>query len=189
MTIKLVAALGNPGAAYALTPHNIGFHVVDLCAERENLSWKETPDFQSAALPLDAAFFIKPKTFMNVSGPVVKKALSRAGAKLEELLVVCDDFALPWGRLRLRRSGSAGGHNGLKSLIEALGSTDFARLRVGVGPVPEAADPKDYVLKKQSRARIEDLAARAAEAVAACLTEGLEPAMNRFNAAPPEKTP
>src|SRR5262249_23432745 len=128
---------------------------------------------------------IKPRAFMNNSGPAVKRAMEKwcANVGAPGVLVVSDDFALPWGRLRLRRSGSAGGHNGLKSVIESLGSQDFPRLRVGVGPVPEHMDAKEYVLKHKPLPLMTALAESAASALDFVLSHGLESAMNRFNAA------
>jgi peptidyl-tRNA hydrolase, PTH1 family len=182
--IRWVAGLGNPPGAYRYTPHNIGFHVVDVLAAGRDWAWRDYDGFSAASASGRELVLVKPLTYMNTSGPAVKAAGARFRVSREQLLVVCDDFALPWGRLRFRRSGSAGGHNGLASLIEAMGGPAFPRLRIGIGPVPSGADPKDYVLKKQPKDRMEALARSAAEALDAALREGLEAAMNRFNAAP-----
>ncbi|MGQ0645322.1 MAG: aminoacyl-tRNA hydrolase [Elusimicrobiota bacterium] len=182
--IRVAAGLGNPGAAYRNTPHNIGFHALDAWAAASRWEWRERDDW----LWTDAGgpVLVKPQTYMNVSGPAVREALRKRNASPEELLVVCDDFALPWGRLRIRRSGSSGGHNGLQSVTDALGSTDFPRLRVGVGPVPPGMDPKDFVLKKKAPKEMVALAEAAAEALKAVFEQGLEKAMNKFNAKPAE---
>jgi PTH1 family peptidyl-tRNA hydrolase len=186
LPIKVIAGLGNDDKKYRHTLHNIGFLAVDALAERLDLSWLERDDFRAArsSLPHAGAGFalVKARTYMNVCGSALAKAVKKANAQPEEFLVVVDDFALPWGRLRLRRSGSAGGHNGLKSLIDSLGTDQFPRLRVGVGPVPPGADPADFVLNHESPARLEDLASKAAEALEAVLEAGLEKAMNRINA-------
>jgi len=184
--LRLVVGLGNYLGSYDHTPHNIGFDAVDLAADKLGLDWREEKDYLLARAADESVTLLKPKTYMNTSGPAVKKAAGRCRANPTDLLVVYDDFALPWGRLRLRPSGSAGGHNGVASVIDALGTQDFPRLRVGVGPVPEGMDPKDYVLKKISKARLQELAAQAADAIATALDQGFDTAMNRFNAAPKE---
>lgn len=183
MPIKLVVGLGNDDRKYLLTPHNIGFRVVDVLAERLEYRAAEKREYAAYRPEQDGALLAKPHSLMNVSGPKVQAAARDANAKPEEVLVVCDDFAIPWGRLRFRHKGSSGGHNGLESVIESLGTQDFPRLRIGVGPVPENVDPKDFVLRPQSKARMEELAAKAADGLRAALEEGLEPAMNKFNAA------
>ncbi len=184
--LRVVVGLGNDEPAYRFTPHNIGFWAVELLAVRLQFNRREKKEYVLFRPPSDAGdlSLVQAHSLMNVCGPKIRKALEDLKAKGGEFLVVCDDFALPWGRLRFRRSGSSGGHNGLKSVIEALGTPDFPRLRVGVGPVPDGMDPKDFVLKKQSAGRLKDLADKAAEALQAALTDGLEAAMNRFNAAP-----
>jgi peptidyl-tRNA hydrolase, PTH1 family len=181
LPIKLVVGLGNDDRKYSLTPHNVGFQAVDLLAGR--LGWDAGEKKEYAVYRGESVWLVKPHSLMNVSGPKVAAAARDAGAGPEELLVVCDDFAIPWGRLRFRRKGSSGGHNGLESVIQALGTQEFPRLRVGVGPVPEGADPADYVLRPLSKARMEELAAKAADGLRAALEQGLDPAMNKFNAA------
>jgi PTH1 family peptidyl-tRNA hydrolase len=178
--IRLIAGLGNDDRSYHLTFHNAGFWAVDVLAERRGWDWREKKLFFSAGDgPLSLA---KARSYMNSCGPNLKEALLKAGGNPAEMLVVSDDFMLPEGRLRLRRGGSSGGHNGFKSLIDALGTDDFPRLRIGVGPVPPGVDPADYVLKKVPASRMNALAIKAADAVEACLTDGIEKAMNRFNA-------
>jgi PTH1 family peptidyl-tRNA hydrolase len=183
MGVTLVVGLGNDEARYAESPHNVGFLVVDLLAARWKWERREKKEYAVYRAPSGAepGALVKCHTYMNESGPKVRAAVQDLRAELASSLIVCDDFALPWGKLRFRLKGSAGGHNGLTSVIDALGTQDFPRLRVGVGPVPEGADPKDYVLRRQPAARMKELAALAADAVEAAMTEGLAPAMNRFN--------
>ncbi|MBI4395642.1 MAG: aminoacyl-tRNA hydrolase [Elusimicrobia bacterium] len=198
MPVRMVVGLGNPPGGYRHTPHNIGLEVVDVLAERNGLAWRDEKgraytasfaeprgrkkDMGPAASREPGLLLIKPQSYMNTSGPVVQWASGRWDVPPEEMLLVCDDFSLPWGRLRIRRSGSSGGHNGLKSVIESLGSQDFPRLKIGIGPVPAGVDPKDYVLQKQPSSRIRELAEKAADALDILLSEGLEQAMNRVNA-------
>jgi len=181
--LQIVVGLGNFPAAYHRTPHNIGRLAVEALARRWRLEWVEKKDVLDAAVREGRAVLVAPRSYMNTSGPAVLWARNRWKAPLEDVWVVCDDFTLPWGRLRIRRDGRSGGHNGLESVIQSLGSTAFPRLRVGVGPVPEGMDPKDFVLGKQPRERLEKLAEQAADALEAAMDEGLESAMNRFNAA------
>ncbi|HJT63950.1 MAG TPA: aminoacyl-tRNA hydrolase [Candidatus Limnocylindria bacterium] len=185
--MKVVCGLGNPGDRYRLTRHNVGFRVVDLLADRWGVS-KGTVKDGSARLevdrddPVDRVLLVKPARFMNQSGPPLRAALRNVNADYEtDLLVVTDDADLPLGRLRLRRGGSAGGHNGLRDIIETLGTDQFARLRVGIGRNGEMVD---HVLSTFSRGE-EELAreaiATAADAVELWLAEGVEAAMNAFN--------
>jgi len=177
---RLVVGLGNDEKKYDHTPHNIGFLTLDALAKRLKLSWKDEKDKVHAAAKADVRF-IKPRSLMNVSGESVVWASAWWHIPPAEILVVCDDFALPWGRLRIRRKGSSGGHNGLDSVLKSFSTEDIARLRVGVGPVPEKMDAKDYVLRAQPADRLHELADRAADALTAILTEGFDSAMNHFN--------
>jgi PTH1 family peptidyl-tRNA hydrolase len=185
--MKVVCGLGNPGDRYRLTRHNVGFRVVDLLADRWGVTKGHVRD-GAARLEVDRGeavgrvLLVKPARFMNQSGTPVRAALRNANAALEtDLLVVTDDADLPLGRLRMRRAGSAGGHNGLRDIIETLGTDEFARLRVGIGRNGEMVD---HVLSTFSRAE-EELArqaiATAADAVESWLAEGVEAAMNAFN--------
>jgi len=188
--IRLVVGLGNPGAQYQNTPHNIGFEVLDLMAEQAGArfrrgfglqAWVSTWHRDPSALRL-----LKPRTFMNRSGDSVGRALRRWKLPPEQMLLVYDDLELPLGRLRLRKRGSAGGHNGVTSVIRALGdSTEFPRLRIGVGPRPPGADLIRHVLSPwpdETREAVQAARQRAAEAVEAVLTDGFDKAMNIFNA-------
>ncbi len=185
--MKVICGLGNPGDRYRLTRHNVGFRVVDLLADRWGVSAGRVRD-GAAVLeltrpePVGRVLLVKPMKYMNLSGPPLRAALSRTNADPSaDLLVVSDDFNLPLGRLRLRSGGSAGGHNGLRSIIEALGTDDFARLRVGIG---RGGDDVDHVLSAFKRSEAElvrDVIATAADAAELWLHEGVEAAMNRFN--------
>jgi PTH1 family peptidyl-tRNA hydrolase len=167
VVIKLVVCLGNPGKQYAATRHNAGFMVADALAERWNLTWKA---WESAAViarhDADGVLVVKPQTFMNLSGLAAAGLASYFRIDSADILVVFDDFALPCGTLRLRKSGSAGGHNGLSSIIEHLGTPEIPRLRLGIGPVPAGRDPADFVLAPFSRAEQESVTQMVGRAVA-----------------------
>jgi len=184
--VKLIAGLGNPGAEYDGTRHNVGFAVVDELARRWHLRWKSWKSAaEVAAITGRETMMVKPRTFMNASGEAVGRLATFYKAAPADILVIVDDVQLPLGRLRLRRSGSAGGHNGLKSVIQHIGA-DFARLRVGVGRGDPKWDLADHVLSPftaDEREAAADSVIRAADAVETFVTEGIEAAMNRFNAA------
>jgi peptidyl-tRNA hydrolase, PTH1 family len=185
--VKLVIGLGNPGTQYADTRHNIGWMVLDRLADRAGRSGRgrqrdasESIQVRYKGLDLVLA---KPLTYMNDSGIAVRKLLARERVPLTELLVVADDFALPFGKLRFRESGSHGGHNGLRSIIEELGTEKVGRLRIGIGDPGRGAI--DHVLSKfatDERARLPILLDAAADAVEAWAREGTSRAANRFNA-------
>jgi peptidyl-tRNA hydrolase, PTH1 family len=168
MAIKLVVGLGNPGASYEETRHNIGYRVIELL---QSEGWNQMTLF-------------KPGGFMNSSGGPVAEAARRKGCEPQEILVVCDDFAIPLGSLRLRMKGSSGGHNGLDSILQVLGTQEVPRLRVGIGPVPPPEDPADFVLttfKKNEKPLVDEMIAQAALAVKVIAEKGFEAAMNQFN--------
>lgn len=185
--MRLIVGLGNPGIEYAWTPHNLGFLVVDALAEDANIRVIRPEAKSLVGLGQIAGrevVLAKPQTMMNLSGLAVRELVSRAECEPPELIVVCDDVALPWGMLRVRERGTAGGHNGLKSVIGAIGTTEFVRVRLGVKPEEMRGDLKEYVLR-QIRRDEEDLVAEeielGAEAVKVILAEGTQAAMNRFN--------
>jgi peptidyl-tRNA hydrolase, PTH1 family len=177
--------LGNPGAKYAGTRHNIGFQIVDTLAARHQLEWESAPtEALMARWRAKDALLVKPLTFMNLSGYAVGELQRYFKIGVEHLLVIVDEAQLELGRLRARPNGSAGGHNGLKSLIEQLGTDQFARLRIGVGRGEARRDLAGHVLGKfdsGEQAEIADAVARAADAVETFVTEGIGPMMNRFN--------
>jgi PTH1 family peptidyl-tRNA hydrolase len=184
--MKLVVGLGNPGERYAKTRHNVGFAVIDLLAESPR-----TGRFQSrfqaevAELIEDTIklLLVKPETFMNLSGSSVRQFVDFYKLPLEDLLVVCDDFNLPLGKLRVRARGTHGGHNGLRDIQEHLGTTEYARLRIGVGP-PREGEVVDYVLgrfRPSEQPIIRDAITQAAQAVMFWAERGPEACMNQYN--------
>ncbi|MCX7839063.1 MAG: aminoacyl-tRNA hydrolase [Anaerolineae bacterium] len=184
--MKLIVGLGNPGARYAHSRHNVGFMIVERFARAHD--WKFARKRFNAELAEgnigDArVLLVKPQTFMNLSGNAVSKLVSFYKIALNDLLVVYDDLDLPLGKLRLRPKGSAGGHHGMESIIAQLGASDFPRLRVGIGrPNPDA--DIDHVLGAFSDAELvvmEETFARAVDAIEAWLREGIDAAMSRFN--------
>lgn len=197
--MRLICGLGNPGDRYRLTRHNVGFRVVDLLADRWGLTGQGRVRDGAAQLearldePMGRVVLIKPQRFMNASGGPLKAALRQTELDpAEELLVITDDVDLPLGRLRMRREGSAGGHNGLRSIIAALGTDGFHRLRVGIGRSGGSRATVDHVLstfKPVEHELVDAAIATAADAVELWLREGAEVAMNAFNgtdlAAPP----
>lgn len=183
--MKLILGLGNPGRRYAGTRHNIGFDVLDLLAGRHGLEWESAPaEAVMARWRAAGALLAKPLTFMNLSGHAARDLLRFFKIDPADLLVVVDEVHLDLGRLRARRAGSAGGHNGLKSLIEQLGTEAFPRLRIGVGRGDGRRDLADHVLARFDPAEREIVAgtvSRAADAVELFVAEGIGPVMNRFN--------
>ena len=186
----LVVGLGNPGKEYEFTPHNLGFLVVDRLAEsnairvsrKENMSQVGLGSVRGKRVAL-----AKPQTYMNVSGPAVKGLLDRYGLTPGQLVVVYDELDLPWGTLRIRPKGSAAGHNGIKSLIGSLGTSDFARVRLGIdrpGRDRRAGEGAGFVLGRFGKAQkqeVEEAVARGADAVESIIAEGVEKSMAVFN--------
>lgn len=185
--MKLVVGLGNPGLKYEGTRHNVGFDLVDrLVRETGALAPRSKFDGEvwECSLEGERSLLLKPYTFMNRSGVSVRKAVDFYQIPVSELVVVCDDFNLPLGQLRMRSGGSDGGQNGLADVIRTMGTQEFARLRVGIGPVPERWNAADFVLGKFSADERNEAAlqvARAADAVRMWATQGTLPTMNRFN--------
>jgi PTH1 family peptidyl-tRNA hydrolase len=183
----LIVGLGNPGPEYAWTPHNLGFLVLDRLAEAAgaNIDRPEGRSFiAKARLKEQDVLLAKPQTYMNLSGGAVAQLLERFECGPENLIVVFDDVALPWGMIRVRERGSAGGHNGMKSIIAALGTMEFSRVRLGVQPEHPVADLAAYVLRPMRKADLEvaaEMVDTAAEAVEMILSEGVARAMSRFN--------
>jgi PTH1 family peptidyl-tRNA hydrolase len=185
--MRLIVGLGNPGSQYDWTPHNIGFLAVDAMAERAGIRVTR-PESKSLVglgkLAGTDVVLAKPQTFMNLSGTAVRMLLERYECGPEDLIVVSDEAMLPWGTLRIRERGSAGGHNGLNSIIGSLGTNEFIRLRLGVQPEHPMGDMGDHVLgvmRKPEREIATQMATEAAEAVETILSEGVGKAMTRFN--------
>ncbi|MGB4375838.1 MAG: aminoacyl-tRNA hydrolase [bacterium] len=191
--MKLIAGLGNPGAEYARTRHNVGFRVVELLAGQRGIPINRyllRTLYGRGRLGREEVILAKPLTYMNRSGYAIAALLWHFGLGPEDLLVVYDDVALPLGRLRLRGRGSAGGHKGIASIIDRLGTEEFPRLRLGVGAPPPGMALPDYVLSPfppTEDEEVEGLLERAAQAVELFVTLGLEAAMNRINAPAPGK--
>jgi peptidyl-tRNA hydrolase, PTH1 family len=186
--MKVICGLGNPGDRYRLTRHNIGFRVVDLLTDRWGLTGPGRVREGAARLqverpdPIGPVLLVKPMKFMNISGAPVRAALRHAQADpTSDLLVIADDIDLPLGKIRLRRAGSAGGHNGLRDIIAVLGSNEFNRLRVGIGRAGETVDHVLSTFKKDERDLAAEAIATAADAAELWLAEGIEAAMNEYN--------
>jgi PTH1 family peptidyl-tRNA hydrolase len=185
--VKLIVGLGNPGAKYRQTRHNVGFAMLDELARRAGVGFESAPAEAMIAKVRDAAvpvLLAKPLTFMNLSGHAVGDLLRYFRIDVQDLFVVVDDANLPLARLRARARGSDGGHNGLKSIIAQLGTQEFARLRIGVGRGHAERDLADHVLSRFAPEEQEDIAAaiaRAADAAQVFVTDGIEQVMNRFN--------
>lgn len=182
----LVVGLGNPGARYARSPHNLGFLVVDRLAEREGirLGRRECQAVVgSGEVGGQRVLLAKPQTYMNLSGKAVEALLAHHSLRPSELVVVYDDHDLPWKALRVRTQGSAGGHHGMESIIQCLGTGDFVRVRMGINPGGGKAEA-DFLLHplgREQSAALDELLDFAAQAVAAIISEGAEKAMTKFN--------
>jgi peptidyl-tRNA hydrolase, PTH1 family len=192
---KLIVGLGNPGYEYVLTPHNLGFMAADRIAEHcgAEISRPESNSLTAhTRVGATDVVLAKPLTFMNLSGVAVRRLMERYEVPLSDLVVLVDEADLPLGALRIRPRGTAGGHNGLKSIIGALGSIDFVRVRMGVQPDHPVSDRAAHVLGRFRRDQLEavaDMVDRAAEAAEVIVEEGVERAMNRFNRRPEPQEP
>jgi len=181
-----VVGLGNPGEEYAGSPHNVGFMVIDRLAEGCGGRVKRRSSralVGQVSIGGVAAVLAKPQTYMNLSGEAVKPLLEKNELTADRLIVVYDDHDLPWQALRIRRGGSAGGHHGMESVIERLGTKEFTRVRLGIDFGRGRADP-DYLLqpfRREQRSQLDDFLDYAAQAVGSIISEGVEKAMTRFN--------
>jgi len=185
MSFSLIVGLGNPGRQYEATRHNVGFMVVDRLAAAEGVVFRSVPQWQGhmAKLPGSGTVLLKPQTFMNLSGRAVRQFLAYHKWTPDQMLVVHDDAALPLGTLRFREKGSAGGHNGIKSILEHLGSDGFARLKLGIGSSPSDA-MVGHVLgafTPEERPLLENMLAMALEAVQVARSQGIAAAANRYH--------
>ncbi|HIG52568.1 MAG TPA: aminoacyl-tRNA hydrolase [Candidatus Latescibacteria bacterium] len=184
--MRIALGLGNPGARYTSTRHNIGFMAVDHLAARRGVDWQHREDAvaEVAAVELGGqeVMLVKPQTFMNSSGKTVAALCAQWQTNPQDVLVVFDDFLLDFGRFRFRRGGSDGGHNGLASVLEELNTQDVPRLRMGIGSPPEGGGIIDYVLDSFSpEDEVEDLLGCCENALEKYYAEGVEAAMNSFN--------
>jgi peptidyl-tRNA hydrolase, PTH1 family len=188
--LKLIVGLGNPGSEYAETRHNVGFKVADELAKRHQVKFRKSAKWKALTARIadvgDGVLLAEPTTFMNASGWAVRDLVSFHKIALPDMLVMVDDADLPLGRLRVRMSGSAGGHNGLKSIIQELGSEQFPRLRIGVGRQP--GELKNHVLGHfgtHERSQIEQAVMKAADAAELFAQEDIRKVMNKFNVGEP----
>lgn len=192
--MKVIVGLGNPGREYADTRHNVGFRVADVIGQRLNLPWRTDADVVFAkSFGSEPFFVLKPQTFMNRSGYAVSRFVDYHRIEPRDMLVVVDDVDLPLGRIRVRPRGSAGTHNGLKSVVEQFGTTDFPRMRLGVGRGDARRDLADYVLAEfdpPELPEVERVITRAADAAQMFIVEGIDKVMNTYNpdATGPEAT-
>ena len=188
--MKLIVGLGNPGQQYRNTRHNVGFRALDEIAERLGARFDQekydgllaTAEYEGTCLML-----LKPLTYMNLSGTSVAKAARNRVPKAEHVIVILDEIQLPLGTVRIRHEGSHGGHNGLRSVIEHLGSQGFPRLRIGIGQKKAGQDLSDHVLSTfapDEKPDVDRAIATAADAALCCVAEGVAKAMNRFNKRP-----
>ena len=183
----LIIGLGNPGAKYAGTRHNIGFSAVTALADAcgIELKTKECRGITGTGV-IDGVKvkLVQPQTFMNLSGECVRALMDFYKVPADDILVICDEVSLPTGKLRIRAKGSAGGHNGMKNIIAQIGTSDFARLRIGVGEKPEGWDLADHVLAhfpKEEEEAVRDALKKTVAAVRCFLSDGIAETMNRFN--------
>jgi PTH1 family peptidyl-tRNA hydrolase len=190
--IKIVCGLGNPGASYEHSRHNLGFDIVDRLAKQPGFAADTaTPWFDYGTIPGAAGlvYVVRPTTYVNRSGVAVRRALDMFGAEPDELFVISDDFNLHLGTIRIRKSGSSGGHNGLQSIIDEIGRADFPRLRAGIGPLPAeyAEDPEtvpEFVLSRfqpDEEETVAEILSRAVEAVALVIAGELDLAISKYN--------
>jgi peptidyl-tRNA hydrolase, PTH1 family len=187
--MRLVVGLGNPGDRYRRTRHNVGFMVADALAARSGVTrWREEADawIAEARVGGEGALLVKPATFMNRSGVAVERLLAARGTAVSDLVVVLDDVALELGTLRVRERGTHGGHNGLRSLIEMLGSDELPRVRVGIRKGEVHEDLAEYVLSEfpeEDVLVVQEMVGLAGDAVECLVRDGAVEAMNRFNGA------
>ena len=183
----LIVGLGNPGPDYELTRHNVGFMVVDRLAGKWDVPVKRSEcrsligqrSYRGGRIEL-----VKPHTFVNLSGEAVRCLLAEESRSVESVLIIVDDLAIPFGTLRIRRKGSDGGHNGLKSLTHCLRTENYARLRIGIMPDHQLSNAKKFVLErfpKKATSELSEIIDLAAEAVESVIVDGIDRAMSRFN--------
>ena len=184
--MKVVIGLGNPGVRCRMSRHNIGFQVVDRLAKTNHIliSTKRFKSFYGTGqIDSQEIALVKPMTFMNLSGEAVKKLVHFFKVGLGDLIVVHDDMDLSFGRLRFKRRGGDGGHQGVRSIINLMGGNNFLRLKIGIGRPPQGMDPAEYVLNdfdQSEQPRVDELLTRAAEALKVMILEGAQAAMNRY---------
>lgn len=181
--MKLIAGLGNIGDKYCFTRHNAGFMVLDKWALAEGFSFKEDKKLKSFIAKKGDIIFVKPTTFMNLSGEAVRAVMDYYKIDVKDVLIIYDDISLDLGKIRFRANGSDGGHNGIKSIIQHIGTKNFDRLKIGIGPQPNIPS-ENFVLANFPKDKLDDLKEtlkRAVVAVEFYLSEGIEKAQNKFN--------
>lgn len=181
--MKYIIGLGNPGRKYSKTRHNIGFSIIDSFAEKKSLKWKE---FRNIEIVSDDDNFLlaKPMSFMNQSGSPVVSLIKKYYPDYENVLVIHDDMDIEFGKIQVKRGGSSGGHNGVQSIIDSLGTKDFIRLRIGIGRPPEFADTVDYVLSnftKEEFNKLEIINNNAMDIIETFIQSSVQKTMNLFN--------
>jgi len=185
--VKLVVGLGNPGPEYECSPHNMGFAVVDRLAERHDVGLTRRKAHSLCGhflLGSEKIWLVQPQTFMNNSGAAVAEWFRKEGCGPEDLVVLADELDLPWGTIQIRQRGGSAGHHGLESIMQAIGTKAFTRMRIGVAPEHELNDPVSYLLRPvrtERRRSLGPVVDRAADAAEMILREGAAKAMNRFN--------
>jgi PTH1 family peptidyl-tRNA hydrolase len=191
--MRLIVGLGNPDPEYQWTPHNLGFMAVDELANRNGIR-VERPEGKALAgrgkIAGEDVVLAKPQTYMNLSGISVRELLEKYEVDLDDLLVMWDEVQLPLGTIRIHPSGSAGSHNGAKSVISAVGTQEFARLRLGCGPEHQRSSRKEHVLRPMKKAELEiaaEMIGEAGDAVEMILTQGIDAAMTKYNRRKPEE--
>lgn len=183
----IIAGLGNPGKEYAGTRHNTGFMVIDKLADEYNINMdirRHKGICGKGIIEGNRVVLVKPQTYMNLSGECIVQVMNYYKASIEDLIVIFDDISLEPGRLRLRPGGSAGGHNGIKSIISHLGTQNFQRIKVGVGDKPKGYDLADWVLSRFAQkdlSAVEEGIQKACRAVLVMMNDGIEAGMNQFN--------
>ena len=193
--MKVIVGLGNPGGSYAKSRHNVGFRVLDELAERHRMRFSRREyksQIADGRIADEKVLLLKPQTYMNSSGEAVQRARRDLRLEPQEFVVVYDDLDLPIGRLRIGASGGSGGHHGMESIIECLGSKGFPRVRVGIGRPGSRDANVDYLLDamtKEEAASLSESIGRAADALETALRDGVGAAMNRFNTRPPSERP
>ena len=191
--MRLIVGLGNPDPEYQWTPHNLGFMAVDELANRNGIR-VERPEGKALAgrgkIAGEDVVLAKPQTYMNLSGISVRELLEKYEVDLDDLLVMWDEVQLPLGTIRIHPSGSAGSHNGAKSVISAVGTEEFARLRLGCGPAHQRSSRKEHVLRPMKKVELEiaaEMIGEAGDAVEMILTQGIDAAMTKYNRRKPEE--
>jgi len=183
----LVVGLGNPGEEYEKTPHNLGFRVIDLLAERHaiRVNRKDSKALTGVGeISGRPVMLAKPQTYMNLSGTSVEPLMAKHSLAAEDLILVYDELDLLWGEMKIKPRGSAAGHHGMESVIGHLGTTDFVRIRLGINPGRKIEDGAEYLLspiKRSHQEQAEELVSRGADAVASIIAEGVEKSMTKFN--------